>query len=198
MTEALGKPEHPGRVRAVGQGVGIREHFGSRSHSTQSVINDAQLAALKVDPTTQIKEQVPQSIYSHQNFPICSPNTTQHVNTKGSFSIVPSMPDDEKDIPKDGELHIDGSSHVVPYANVYSLGSTTHNHELNNDMVRVPVTKVIGAKAQKPTFAEASAGSCLRETDSESGRRFGDEWTFEALDTPPCFGEFMTEAHFFS
>jgi len=114
------------------------------------------------------------------------------------ISIVPSMPDDEKDIPKDGELHIDGSSHVVPYANVYSLGSTTHNHELNNDMVRVPVTKVIGAKAQKPTFAEASAGSCLRETDSESGRRFGDEWTFEELDTPPCFGEFMTEAHFFS
>ncbi|XP_024638795.1 uncharacterized protein [Medicago truncatula] len=54
LTEALGQPEHPGRVRAVGQGVGIREHFGSQFHSTQTVINDAQLAALKVDLTKQV------------------------------------------------------------------------------------------------------------------------------------------------
>jgi len=46
LVKALGQDEHPGRVRAVGRGVGIREYFGSKSHSIQSVISDAQLAAL--------------------------------------------------------------------------------------------------------------------------------------------------------
>ncbi|XP_024638794.1 uncharacterized protein [Medicago truncatula] len=148
LTEALGQPEHPGRVRAVGQGVGIREHFGSQFHSTQTVINDAQLAALKVDLTKQVKEQAPQSIYSHQNqnFPICSPNTAQHVSTNGSCSNVQSMP--EEDIPKECELYIDGS--IVAYANMYNLGPTIHNQVPTNDMVRVSITKVIDAKAQVP------------------------------------------------
>ena len=28
LAVAIGKPEHPGRVRAIGQGVGIRQYFG--------------------------------------------------------------------------------------------------------------------------------------------------------------------------
>jgi len=81
VVKALGQPEHPGRVCDVGRGVAIREYFGSKSHSTPSVISDAQLAAL----TKKITQGVLQSLNSqqNQNFPIYSPNTTQHVSTKG-------------------------------------------------------------------------------------------------------------------
>jgi hypothetical protein len=85
--------------------VGIREYFGSKSHSTPSVINDAQLTTL----TKKITHDVLQSLNSqqNQNFPIYSPNITQHVSTKGSCSIVPQTPDDEEDILEECELYID-------------------------------------------------------------------------------------------
>jgi len=138
--KALGQTEYPSRVCVVGRGMGIREYFGSKSHSIPSVISDAQLAAL----AKRITHDVLQSLNSQQNqkFPIYSPNTTQHVSTKGSYSIVPQPPDDEEDIPQECELYIDGSS------NVYNLGPTINSQALTNDMVRVAVTKVIDAKAQ--------------------------------------------------
>jgi len=137
--------EHPGRVRGVGGGVGIREYVGSKYHSASSVIRDARRAAL----TKKITQDVLQSLNSQQNqyFPIYSPNTTQHVSTKGNCSIIPQTPDDEEDIPKECELYIDGNSNVVAHANVYNLGPTIHNQVLTNDMVRVADTKVIDAKA---------------------------------------------------
>lgn len=150
LVKALGQDEHPGRVRAVGRGVGIREYFGSKSHSTPSVISGAQLAAL----TKKITQDVLQTLRTqpNQNFPIYSPNTTQHVSSKDSCSTVPQTPDDEEDIdiPEECELYVDGSNYVVAHANVYNLGPTIHNQVLANDMVRVAVTKVIDAKAQVP------------------------------------------------
>ncbi|KEH32920.1 TNP1-like protein [Medicago truncatula] len=150
LVKALGQDEHPGRVRAVGRGVGIREYFGSKSHSTPSVISGAQLAAL----TKKITQDVLQTLRTqpNQNFPIYSPNTTQNVSTKDSCSTVPQTPDDEEniDIPEECELYVDGSNYVVAHANVYNLGPTIHNQVLANDMVRVAVTKVIDAKAQVP------------------------------------------------
>jgi len=144
VVKALGQPEHPGRVCDVGRGVAIREYFGSKSHSTPSVISDAQLAAL----TKKITQGVLQSLNSqqNQNFPIYSPNTTQHVSTKGSCSVVLQTPDDEEDVREECELYIDGRCNVVAHANVYNLGP--HYTLLINDMVRLAVTKVINAKAQ--------------------------------------------------
>lgn len=60
LVKSLGQPEHPGRVRAAGRDVGIREYFGSKSHSTPSVTSDAQLAAL----TKKITQDVLQSLNS--------------------------------------------------------------------------------------------------------------------------------------
>jgi len=105
LVKALGQHEHSGRVCVVGRGVGIREYFGSKSHSTPSIINDSQLSTL----TKKFTQDVLQSLNSqqNQNFPIYFPNTTQHVSTKGSCSIVPQTPNDEEDIPEECEFYID-------------------------------------------------------------------------------------------
>jgi hypothetical protein len=89
------------------------------------------------------------------NFPTCSPNAdilaSTKGSTKGSCSAVPPIPeDDEEDIPEECELYVDNKHHIVAYADVYKLGPTIHNQLLDNDMVRVAVTKVLDSNAQVP------------------------------------------------
>ncbi|KOM47961.1 hypothetical protein LR48_Vigan07g166500 [Vigna angularis] len=42
LTTSIGRPEHPGRVRTVGIGVGIRDYFGSFSRQTSYAYNEEQ------------------------------------------------------------------------------------------------------------------------------------------------------------
>lgn len=80
-----------------------------------------------------------------------SPNTDILASTKGSCTAVPPIPeDDEEDIPEECELYVDNKHHIVAYADVYKLGPTIHNQLLDNDMVRVAVTKVLDSNAQVP------------------------------------------------
>ncbi|XP_058740299.1 uncharacterized protein LOC131612541 [Vicia villosa] len=160
LTEAIGRPEHPGRVRGVGRGVGIRQYFGPRPHdvaSTSHVLNSTQIEAIKLKLTEEIREQVMRDISSmsafsqqYPNFPVCSPNTTKRASTNGSCSTMPHIQEDEEDIPEEYELYVDKKHHVVAYANVYNLGPTIHNQLLDNDMARVAVTKVIDSNVQVP------------------------------------------------
>lgn len=160
MTEAIGQPGHPGRVRSVGRGVGIREYFGPHPRdvgSTSLVFNSIQIEAIKLELTKEIREQVMRDIslmptfsQQPQNFPVCSPNTTKRASTNDSCSAMPHIQEDEEDIPEECGLYVDKKHHVVAYANVYKLGPTIHNQLLDNDMVRVVVTKVLDSNAQVP------------------------------------------------
>jgi len=60
LAAAIGRPEHPGRVRAAGAGVTIKQYFGSAprmSRSASSLLPD-ELQQL----TQQIKDQLEESI----------------------------------------------------------------------------------------------------------------------------------------
>jgi len=161
LAEAIRRPEHPGRVRAVGGGVGIRQYFGPLSHygaSASFVFNSKQTESIKADLTKEIRDQVMRDISSipalsqhFPNFPTCSPSTDIPASTKGSCSAAPPIPeDDDEDIPEECELYVDNKHHIVAYANVYKLGPTIHNQLLENGMVRVAVTKVLDSNAQVP------------------------------------------------
>jgi hypothetical protein len=156
LTEAIGRPEHSGRVRGVGRGVGIRQYFGSQpSGSTPPVLSSEQLQIIKVELTQQIKEELMQDLEAMGfpkkplNFPTCSRNNVVPASTKGSSSIVPPIPEDDE-IPEQCELYVDNLFHPVAYGNVYKLGPTIHNQILENDMVRVVVSEVLEADAQVP------------------------------------------------
>jgi hypothetical protein len=161
LAEAIGQPEHPGRVRAVGGGVGIRQYFGPLSHygaSSSPVFNSKQIESMKADLTKEIRDQVMRDLSSipafsqhFPNFPTCSPSTDIPASTKGSCSAAPPIPEDnDEDIPEECELYVDNKQHIVAYANVYKLGPTIHNKLLENGMVRVAVTKVLDSNAQVP------------------------------------------------
>ena len=42
LAAAIGRPEHPGRVRAAGSGVGIKDYFGSSSRQRSYSYSDTQ------------------------------------------------------------------------------------------------------------------------------------------------------------
>ncbi|XP_004487156.1 uncharacterized protein [Cicer arietinum] len=156
LTEAIGQPEHPGRVRGVGQGVGIRQYFGPHSrNSTTPVLSNEQIKTMKVELTQQIKEQLMQDLTTmgfsklYPKVSTCSPNATVHTSTKGSCSVVtPTL--EEDDIPERCELYVDNFLHVVAYGNAYKIGPTIHNQILDNDMVKVVVDEVLDANVQVP------------------------------------------------
>ncbi|KAK2370751.1 hypothetical protein QL285_083768 [Trifolium repens] len=157
LTEAIGRPEHPGRIRGFGRGWGIRKYFGpppSRG-SNPPVFSSEQLQTIKVELTQQIKEELMQDLEAMGfpkkplNFPTCSRNTAVPSSTKGSSSIVPPIPG-EDEIPEECELYVDNLFHPVAYGNVYKLGRTIHNQILENDMVKVVVSEVLDAHTQVP------------------------------------------------
>jgi hypothetical protein len=68
LSSAIGKPEHPGRVRGVGQGVGIISYFGKSSHRRHFESSMSQQAyeslrqSIREDVTASIREEVTASI----------------------------------------------------------------------------------------------------------------------------------------
>ena len=56
LTTAIGRPEHPGRVRAVGQGVGVRHYFGPPSQDirTSTSLSQEDIAALEMTLTEKL------------------------------------------------------------------------------------------------------------------------------------------------
>jgi len=60
LTTAIGRPEHPGRVRAAGAGVTIKQYFGSapRTFRSSSSMAPQELEQL----TQQIRDQLEESI----------------------------------------------------------------------------------------------------------------------------------------
>ncbi|KAL5180672.1 hypothetical protein HKD37_01G001750 [Glycine soja] len=60
LTAAIGRPEHPGRVRAVGAGVTIKQYFGSASRTSRSS-SSMPLEDLE-QLTQQIRDQLEESI----------------------------------------------------------------------------------------------------------------------------------------
>jgi len=64
LIDALGTKEHPDRIRIVGYGVGVRQYFGSASHSSSSQIANImdQISRLKDELTSQIEEKLTSQI----------------------------------------------------------------------------------------------------------------------------------------
>lgn len=64
MASAIGCPEHPGRVRGVGRGVGIINYFGRRSRCgpTSEVVTKEDLAILTEKITQNLTEKLTQKV----------------------------------------------------------------------------------------------------------------------------------------
>ncbi|KAL5127740.1 hypothetical protein HKD37_14G040107 [Glycine soja] len=145
----IGRPEHPGRVRAAGAGVTIKQYFGSAprtSHSSSS-LPPKELQQL----TQQIRDQLEESITERSRIqsqmqsqglalppePLVSPSDPR-VSTKGSC-VNPSRNDPETD-----------PARLVALGRVYEGSTVVHNTPLFPGQVKVGVEEVTDADAPVP------------------------------------------------
>ncbi|KAH1199258.1 hypothetical protein GmHk_18G052664 [Glycine max] len=151
LTAAIGRPEHPGRVRATGAGVTIKQYFGSAPQTSHS---SSSMAPEELEQLTQkIKDQLEESItekglalpLEHEISP-----SVARVSTKGSC-VDPSAADpDMGDSDKCGLYIEENPSHLVTLGRVYEGSTAVHNIPLLHGQVKVGVEEVKDAEALVP------------------------------------------------
>ncbi|KAL5137813.1 hypothetical protein HKD37_10G028127 [Glycine soja] len=181
LAAAIGRPEHPGRVRAAGAGVTIKQYFGSapRTSRNASFLQPDELQQL----TQQIRDQLEESItekvtrevmasFSHLQSqmqsqgvavppePVVGPGPSgPRVSTKGSC-VDPSGND-----PKIGDsdrcgLYIEADpARLVAIGRVYEGSTVVHNTPLFPGQVKVSVEEVRDTDAPVPVPTDEVAVS---------------------------------------
>ena len=171
LTVALGTPDHPGRVRGVGRGVGIRDFFGAPSHRGPGLVTreemDKMLQTVR-EEIEQSKRKEIESVKLEMMSLISSkkdtstqgaPHSPIVQSTKGSCAhVVLSDDPGSQDNTEPCELYLeDPHRHLVARGKVHNLGSTVHHQQLKEDEVRVTVETVIVADASVPFPTEEVA-----------------------------------------
>ena len=170
LAAAIGRPEHPGRVRAAGAGVTIKQYFGSapRTSRSASSLPPDELQQL----TQQIRDQLEESItekvtrqvmasFSHLQSqmqsqglavppePLVGPSGPR-VSTKGSC-VDPSGNDPETGDSDRCGLYIEADpARLVAMGRVYEGSTVVHNTPLLPGQVKVSVEEVTDADAPVP------------------------------------------------
>ncbi|KAH1253410.1 hypothetical protein GmHk_04G010081 [Glycine max] len=157
LTAAIGRPEHPGRVRAAGVGVTIKQYFGSApwtSHSSSSLPPE-ELQQLAQQIRDQLEESITEKSQKQSQGlalppePLVGPSVPR-VSTKGSC-VDPSGND-----PKTGDsdrcaLYIEADpARLVALGRVYEGSNVVHNTPLLPGQVKVGVEEVTDADAPVP------------------------------------------------
>ncbi|KAH1233151.1 hypothetical protein GmHk_09G025663 [Glycine max] len=170
LAAAIGRPEHPGRVRAVGAGVTIKQYFGSAprtSRNASSVPPDElqQLTQQIRDPleesiTMKVTRQVMASFSQLQSQmqsqglavplkPLVGPSGPQ-VSTKGSC-VDPSRNDPETGDSDRCDLYIEADpDRLVAMGRVYEGSTVVHSTPLLPGQVKVSVEEVTDSDAPVP------------------------------------------------
>ncbi|KAL5164844.1 Protein DETOXIFICATION 34 [Glycine soja] len=174
LTVAIGRPEHPGRVRAVGAGVTIKQYFGSASRTSRSS-SSMPLEDLE-QLTQQIRDQLEESItekvtrkmmesFSQMQSQFQSQMQSQgialppepevgpsgpRVSTKESC-VAPSGNDPGTgDSDKCGLYIEENPSCLVALGRLYEGSTTVHNIPLLHGQVKVGVEEVKDTEALVP------------------------------------------------
>ncbi|KAL5159452.1 hypothetical protein HKD37_15G043769 [Glycine soja] len=172
LAAAIGRPEHPGRVRAAGAGVTIKQYFGlaPRMSRSASSLPPDELQQL----TQQIRDQLEESItekvtrqvmasFSHLQSQMQSQGVVvppepvvglgpsgPRVSTKGSC-VDPSGNDPETGDSDRCGLYIEADpARLVTIGRVYEGSTVVHNTPLLPGQVKVSVEEVRDADAPVP------------------------------------------------
>ncbi|KAL6566577.1 hypothetical protein OROMI_014981 [Orobanche minor] len=152
LSAALGRPEHPGRVR-VGFGVGIREYFGGHSRgSATSSLSPGFLERLTQKITQEVTQNLMkqfgpalESFNQSQHTPVYNDTPPLRVSTKGSCTASTNPSGEETNLDKIDrvELYIDEHPpRLVALGRVIEGGPTLHRLPLSGDLARVIVEDV--------------------------------------------------------
>ncbi|KAH1226251.1 hypothetical protein GmHk_11G032958 [Glycine max] len=174
LTAAIGRPEHPGRVRATGAGVTIKQYFGSapRTSRSSSSMPPEDLQQLTQQIRDQLEELITEKVtrqlmvsFSQMQSQFQSQMQSQglalppepevgpsgaRVSTKESC-VAPSGNDQgTSDSDKCGLYIEENSSRLVALGRLYEGSTTVHNIPLLHGQVKVGVEEVKDANALVP------------------------------------------------
>ncbi|KAH1228253.1 hypothetical protein GmHk_10G028278 [Glycine max] len=148
LTAAIGRPEHPGRVRAAGAGVTIKQYFGSTprtSHSSSSLPPE-ELQQLTQQIRDQLEESITEKGLALPPEPLVGPSGPR-VSTKRSC-VDPSENDPETGDSDRCGLYIEANpNRLVALGRVYEGSTIVHNTPLLPGQVKVGVEEVKDANA---------------------------------------------------
>ncbi|KAL6586066.1 hypothetical protein OROMI_002710 [Orobanche minor] len=161
LSAAFGRPEHPGRVRGVGFGVGIREYFGGHSRgSATSSLSPGFLERLTQKITQEVTQNLMkqfgpalESLNQSQHTPVHNDTPPLRVSTKGSCIAAANPSGEETNVDKVDrvELYIDEHPpRLVALGRVIEGGPTLHGVPLSGDLARVIVEDVRDTDAPVP------------------------------------------------
>ena len=183
LTIAIGRPEHPGRVRAAGRGVGIRQYFGSPSHRYGSIVGNFSMDTLdtmrekmrreiseeveqrlREELGEKLKGELAQQLRDEFRQELASLGVSQR-NEKALPSQSPILVSTKGScVAEDGKsttrgqneckLYVEGPLRVVAFGKVYNLGPTIHHKQIDDDKVRVVVERVEEPNAPVPVPTE--------------------------------------------
>ncbi|KAL6564871.1 hypothetical protein OROMI_016321 [Orobanche minor] len=170
LAEAIGRPEHPGRVRGIGFGVGIRDYFGRSSRRAASSISDSVLEELTKKITYDVTQnlmktfgQTLESLGAHPQQPHTDLRTPDdhhvtRVSTKGSCADDVPGPSRGKtslvDTGRFGFYVDERPPRLVAIGRVHHGDSTLHCAPLPAHLVKVVVEEVVDGGAEVPVPTE--------------------------------------------
>ncbi|KAH1264963.1 hypothetical protein GmHk_01G000758 [Glycine max] len=151
LTAAIGRPEHPGRVRAAGAGVTIKQYFGPapRTSRSSSSLPPEELQQLTQQIRDQLEESITEKGLALPPNPLVGPSSPR-VSTKESC-VDPSGNDPEMgDFDRCG-LYIEiDPARLVAMGRVYEGSTVVHKSPLLTGQVKVSVEEVTDADAPVP------------------------------------------------
>ncbi|KAL5128392.1 hypothetical protein HKD37_14G040643 [Glycine soja] len=151
LAAAIGRPEHPGRVRAVGAGVTIKKYFGSASRTSRSSSSmpPEDLEQLTQQIRDQLEESITEKGLALPPEPEVGPSGPR-VSTKES-GVAPSGNDPGTgDSDKCGLYIEENPSRLVALGRLYVGSTAVHNIPLLHGQVKVGVEKIKDAEALIP------------------------------------------------
>lgn len=189
LIAATGKPEHGGRVRGVGRGIGVRDFFGTPTHRASSGMltkeevelileNERRQAAAQMQQIlenerkqaaaqmaaqmAQMKEEMMTILSSRQDTTHQPTHSPAVQSTKGSCVL------EDVGVQQNGEpceLYIeDPYKRLVALGTIHNLGPTVHHQQMKDDEVRVVVreVKISDAPVPYPTDEVKLVGEALQ------------------------------------
>ncbi|KAL3628096.1 Proteasome subunit beta type-3 [Castilleja foliolosa] len=160
LAVAIGKPDHPSRVRGVGKGYTVRTYFGKKEHTADEMVSREEvayiIAEMKAEMQANLRAEMKMILSSQATSAAPYPDTPPVGMSGKGISCEPElMPSDQQEYVGnnvgDCELYVeDPQKRLVAYARIHQLGSNLHNTKMYDDQVRVTVEQVIVADALVP------------------------------------------------
>ncbi|KAL3644262.1 Proteasome subunit beta type-3 [Castilleja foliolosa] len=180
LAVAIGKPDHPSRVRGVGKGYTVRTYFGKQQRPVDGMVSREEVsvivAELKASMQAEMQENLRaemKMILSSQATSAAEPLTPVGMSAKGSCApdVMESDQQDEHVVHEpfvDGDCELyaeDPLKRLVAYGRIHVLGSSIHHRKMNDDEVRVSVERVLVADALVPfpTDEVTNVGEALKQ-----------------------------------